>query len=61
VSTLAALVVLLVILVVGLITGAVIYTVYRRPALSSPVMAGLATVAAFAAVLAVIVAAGGGT
>ncbi|MFJ8696979.1 hypothetical protein [Streptomyces roseolilacinus] len=59
-STLALLVVLLLVLVLALIVAAVVYVVHRRPALSAPVTVGIATIAAFAAVLAVIVTAGGG-
>lgn len=54
-STLALLVILLLVLVVLLIVGAVVYVVHRRPSLSSPVTAGLTTVAALAAVVGVIV------
>ncbi|MEU3008303.1 hypothetical protein [Streptomyces sp. NPDC007020] len=55
-STLALLVV-----VMALVSGVVGYSVHRSPALNGPVMAGAATVAAFIAVLAVVVAAGSGT
>ncbi|MCP9946787.1 hypothetical protein LUX12_21495 [Streptomyces somaliensis] len=57
-STLALLVVLLLVLVVALIVTAVVYVVHRRPALNAPVTVGIATIAAFAAVLTVIVTAG---
>ncbi|WP_151482394.1 hypothetical protein [Streptomyces albicerus] len=58
-STLALLVVLLLVLVVLLIAGAVFCVVLRRPSLSSPVTAGLATVGALAAVVAIVVSVGG--
>ncbi|KPI17177.1 hypothetical protein OK006_10559 [Actinobacteria bacterium OK006] len=60
VSTLALLVVLLLVLVVLLIVSTVVFLVHRRPSLNGPVTAGVATVAALAAVLAVIFSAGGG-
>ncbi|MFD5211605.1 hypothetical protein ACFWNF_32310 [Streptomyces anulatus] len=60
-STLAVLVVVLLVVVMALVSGVVGYAVNRSPALNGPVMAGAATVAAFAAVLAVVVAAGSGT
>ncbi|MER6961894.1 hypothetical protein [Streptomyces sp. NPDC000618] len=59
-STLALLVVLLLVLVVLLTVGAVVYLVHRRPALNGPVTAGVTTVTALAAVLAVVLSAGGG-
>lgn len=55
-STLALLVGLLLVLLVG----AVVYAVHRRPSLSNPVTAGLATLGALAAVVALIVGAGNG-
>ncbi|WP_158767832.1 hypothetical protein [Streptomyces sp. NRRL F-5702] len=55
-STLALLVVVLLVAVIALVSGAVAYVVYRSPVLNGPVMAGVTTVAAFAAVLAVVVA-----
>lgn len=59
-STLALLVVVLLVLVVLLTVSAVVYLVHRRPSLNGPVTAGLATVAALAAVLAVVLTASGG-
>ncbi|MGW6361310.1 hypothetical protein ACWFR5_40575 [Streptomyces sp. NPDC055092] len=59
-STLALLVGLLLVLVVLLLVGAVVYAVHRRPSLSNPVTAGLATLGALAAVVALIVGAGNG-
>ncbi|MFD3479879.1 hypothetical protein [Streptomyces sp. NPDC058695] len=59
-STLALLVGLLLVLVVLLLVGAVVYAVHRRPSLSSPVTAGLTTLAALTAVVALIVGAGNG-
>lgn len=60
VSTLTLLVALLLILVVLLVVGTVVFLVHRRPSLNGPVTAGVATVAALAAVLAVVLSAGGG-
>ncbi|MER6160305.1 hypothetical protein ABT147_32930 [Streptomyces sp. NPDC001868] len=59
-STLALLVVLLLVLVVLLTVSAVVYLVHRRPSLNGPVTAGLATVAALAAVLTVVLGVAGG-
>ncbi|MFD3651720.1 hypothetical protein ACFWVT_31650 [Streptomyces cyaneofuscatus] len=59
-STLALLVVVLLVVVMALVSGVVAYAVHRSPALSGPVMAGVTTVATFAAILAVVVAAGSG-
>ncbi|MFE4177527.1 hypothetical protein ACFRR7_36745 [Streptomyces sp. NPDC056909] len=59
-STLALLVVLLLVLVAVLLVLAVGFAVHRYPALKGPVGAGIATVGALAAVVAVVVSAGGG-
>jgi hypothetical protein len=59
-STLALLVAVLLVLVVLLTVGAVVCLVHRRPSLNGPVTAGLATVAALAAVLAVVLSVAGG-
>ncbi|WP_331746064.1 hypothetical protein [Streptomyces globisporus] len=57
---LALLVVVLLVVFTALGSGAVAYAVHRSPTLNGPVMAGVTTVAAFTAILAMVVAAGGG-
>lgn len=49
----------LLVLVVLLIVGTVVFLVHRRPSLNGPATADVATVAALATVLAVILSAGG--
>ncbi|MCW8383909.1 hypothetical protein [Streptomyces justiciae] len=57
-STLALLVVLLLVLVGLLFVGALAYAVYRRPALSQPLMVALAGATALIGVVTAIVTAG---
>ncbi|MFE1289673.1 hypothetical protein [Streptomyces sp. NPDC058751] len=58
-SVITLLVALLLIMVVLLTVCAVAYAVHRRPSLNGPVTAGIATVAALAAVFAAVLSAGG--
>lgn len=59
-STLTLLVVVLLAPVTVLVVGAVAYAVHRCPSLNARVTAGITTVTALAAVLSLVIAAGGG-
>ncbi|WP_031030605.1 hypothetical protein [Streptomyces sp. NRRL WC-3725] len=58
-STLALLVIMLLCLVGLMMVGVIAYVVYRRPALSQPLMVALTAAGCFAAVVTVIVTASG--